>query len=77
MLMAIPAASDRGVDALLVDCTPCSVFKILGRRFLNASSNTIVQKLLSRLFDNRQPNTYRLYQSTMATRFMKPCAIGT
>ena len=55
-----------------------SVLKISGRpQWASASCSASTQKLRSRRLDTRPASTLRLAQSTMATRYIKPRAIGT
>jgi hypothetical protein len=60
-----------------VNCDPWSVLKISGAPYRAiAYSSASTKKSAVKLFEIRQLRTLRLYQSIMATRYMKPRAIG-
>lgn len=54
-----------------------SVLNISGVPWLRAFSRISMPKSVSMAFENRQDSTSQLFQSTMATRYMKPQASGT
>src|SRR5471030_3175574 len=76
MLTWTPADSSRPVNDADVNCTPWSVLNTSGQLWLNASSNASRQNSTSRVFDSRHDNTYRLYQSITAVRYMNPFGMG-
>ena len=77
MLMATPALLRRSVHSSHVNCEPWSVLKISGTpNFDIASSSASTQKSAVRVFERRKLSTLRLATSRIATRYMKPCAIG-
>jgi hypothetical protein len=65
------------MKALPVNCDPWSVLKTSGFPFLSVSSNASTQESAAGVFDTYHASTYRLYQSMMVIRYMKPCAMGT
>src|SRR5438270_13293961 len=77
MLTATPADNSLPVNASAVNCTPWSVLNTSGRPPLKASSSISRQNAPSSVFDTRQANTYRLYQSITAARYMNPDGSGT
>ena len=61
----------------MVNCAPWSVLKIPGHpNFTSASSSASMQKRVSSEFDSRQERTFRLHQSSTATRYRCPRRIG-
>ena len=65
------------IHAWAVNCTPWSVLNTSGRRRRKASSSISRQNEPSSVFDSREAITYRLNQSRIAARYMKPQASGT
>ena len=67
-LMRTLADSSRVVKASDVNWAPRSLLKIKGLEQLSARSRADRQKKTSSEFDTSHDNTYREYQSIMATR---------
>jgi hypothetical protein len=62
---------------LSLGCEPWSVLKISGcPNFEIASWSASTQKSAVSVFESLKLSTFRLATSRIATRYMKPCAIG-
>jgi hypothetical protein len=73
---ADPVPLQETGEGVAGELRPLVGVEISGIPFLRASSRASTQKSDSRVLDSRLDNTYRLYQSLMATRYRKSRAMG-